>query len=238
MPVGLALSVANPETPRGHVDLAALGRACMGKSSFFAELKRRNVLRAATFHAASAWMIVQVATQLFLFFHVAEWVIRWTPEGIKHDDEVTAEESIAWGTARRMDRMIIAALALALLYFGFDTFVLAPRREAALVASAQQQTDMKSTVVTASDDKSTAMLPLANETGDKGQQYFSDGLSEDLIAALSQFTGLKVGSRNSAYNADQQSTFYRNAVRAATLYAADALLMPWHPCPGPARPKP
>ena len=45
--------------------------------SFFAELKRRNVLRAAAFYAASAWLLVQVATQVFPFFHIAEWVVRW-----------------------------------------------------------------------------------------------------------------------------------------------------------------
>ena len=45
--------------------------------SFFAELKRRNVLRAGAFYAASTWLLVQVATQVFPFFHIAEWVVRW-----------------------------------------------------------------------------------------------------------------------------------------------------------------
>ena len=47
------------------------------KRSLFAELKRRNVIRAAAFYAASAWLLVQVATQVFPFFHIAEWVVRW-----------------------------------------------------------------------------------------------------------------------------------------------------------------
>ena len=45
--------------------------------NFFAELKRRNVIRAAAFYAASAWLLVQVATQVFPFFHISEWVVRW-----------------------------------------------------------------------------------------------------------------------------------------------------------------
>src|SRR5450755_1833080 len=49
----------------------------MSERNFFAELKRRNVLRAAAFYAASAWLLVQVATQVFPFFHIAEWVVRW-----------------------------------------------------------------------------------------------------------------------------------------------------------------
>ena len=49
----------------------------MSERNFFSELKRRNVFRAAAFYAASAWLLVQVATQVFPFFHIAEWVVRW-----------------------------------------------------------------------------------------------------------------------------------------------------------------
>src|SRR5213078_4969710 len=49
----------------------------MNLQNFFSELKRRNVLRAAAFYAASAWLLVQIATQVFPFFHIAEWVVRW-----------------------------------------------------------------------------------------------------------------------------------------------------------------
>ena len=84
-----------------------------GKPSLFAELRRRNVYRAAVLYAAGAWLAVQVATQVFPFFHIAEWVVRWiviaaiigfpfwiafawyyefTPEGIKRESEVEAHE--------------------------------------------------------------------------------------------------------------------------------------------------
>jgi TolB-like protein/Tfp pilus assembly protein PilF len=192
----------------------------MSEPSFLAELKRRNVIRAAGLYLVGAWLVVQVSSTVLPLFGAPQWITRsvvillavgfvpamifsWifelTPEGLKRDDEVPAEESTAPDTARKMDRMIIAVLALALLYFGFDKFVLAPQRDAALVATAQQQAGTKSAVASASGDKSIAVLPLANESGEKDQQYFSDGLSEDLITALSQFSGLKVISRNSSF---------------------------------------
>src|SRR5689334_11969529 len=104
--------------------------------NFFAELKRRNVFRAAAFYAASAWLLVQVATQVFPFFHIAEWVVRWivvaaiigfpfalafswfyewTPQGLKLESEISPNESITRQTGRRLDRWIIAILSLAVV---------------------------------------------------------------------------------------------------------------------------
>ena len=127
--------------------------------NFFAELKRRNVFRMAGLYLVGAWLLVQVAGTVLPMFGAPDWLPRsivillalgflpavlssWvfelTPEGFKRDADVSPEQSIAPQTARRMDRMIIAVLAVALVYFGFDKFVLAPRREAALVATAAQ----------------------------------------------------------------------------------------------------
>ena len=93
--------------------------------NLFAELKRRNVLRAATLYAAGAWLLVQVATQVFPFFHVSEWVVRWivvaaaigfpfamlfswfyewTPQGIQREAEVAPNESVTRATGKKMDR--------------------------------------------------------------------------------------------------------------------------------------
>jgi len=189
--------------------------------SLFAELKRRNVIRMAGLYLVGAWLIVQVSSTVLPMFGAPDWLPRsvvvllavgflpalvfsWvfevTPEGIKRDADVDPAESIAPRNARRMDRTIMVVLALALAYFGFDKFVLAPRRDVALVAQTEQSTKAK--VIAgrlAGDTRSIAVLPLANDSGDKDQQYFSDGLSEDLITALSQFAGLKVIGRNSAF---------------------------------------
>ncbi len=183
-----------------------------------AELKRRNVIRMAGLYGVGAWLIVQVSGTLLPVFDAPAWVMKtlvgllavgfvptmifsWvfelTPHGLRRDAEVNAQESIAPQTAHRIDRAIIVVLVLALGYFGFDKFVLAPRREAAMLASARQDSGSKSTA--AISDTSIAVLPLTNESGDRNQQYFSDGLSENLIVALSQFSGLKVIGRNSSF---------------------------------------
>src|SRR5438094_4685185 len=84
---------------------------------------------------------------------IFSWVFELTPQGLKRDEDVRPEESIAPQTARRMNRIIIAVLVLALGYFVFDKFVLMPRREAAFIASAQKP----SAVI---NNKSIAVLPF------------------------------------------------------------------------------
>ena len=113
--------------------------------SFFAELKRRNVLRAGAFYAASAWLLVQVATQVFPFFHIAEWVVRWivvaaaigfpfallfswfyewTSQGLQRESEISPNESITRQTGKKLDRWITVILALAVVLLLADKFVL------------------------------------------------------------------------------------------------------------------
>src|SRR2546423_6499028 len=120
--------------------------------NFFNELKRRNVIRAAGLYLVGAWLLTQVASTVLPMFGAPQWLPRsivillatgfvpalifsWvfelTPQGLKRDEDVSPEESIAPQTARRMNRMIIAVLLVALGYFVFDKFVLTPRREAA-----------------------------------------------------------------------------------------------------------
>jgi TolB-like protein/Flp pilus assembly protein TadD len=174
------------------------------KGSFFSELKRRNVFRAAAFYAASSWLLVQVATQVFPFFHIAEWVVRWvvvaamigfpfalvlswfyewTPKGLQLESEISPNESVIPQTGKKLDKWIIAILVLAVVLLLANQFVW--HKDAA-----------EGTTIS---DQSIAVLPLTNEGGAKDEQYFSDGLSEDLITALSQFAGLKVIGRNSSF---------------------------------------
>ena len=184
--------------------------------SFFAELKRRNVYRAAVFYAASAWLLVQVATQVFPFFHIAEWVVRWivvaavvgfpfvlafawfyeiTPEGLKRESQVDRSQSIMRTTGKKLDRWIIATLSLAVVLLLTDKFVL--RKDGSAVM-----------------EKSIAVLPLVNESGDPNNEYFSDGLSEELIAALARVDGLKVIGRSSSFRFKGNGEDYR-AIGAA-----------------------
>src|SRR3954462_1996242 len=178
-------------------------------ASFFVELKRRNVLRAAAFYAASAWLLVQVATQVFPFFHIAEWVVRWivvatalgvvpamflswfyewTRRGIQLESRLPPGESITRRTGRKLDRWIIAILALAVVLLLTNTFVLH-----------KETLNVPGTAAAFALEKSIAVLPLVNTGGDPGNEYYSDGLSEELIALLAKVPALKVIGRSSSF---------------------------------------
>jgi TolB-like protein/Tfp pilus assembly protein PilF len=186
---------------------------------FVAELRRRNVLRAAALYAAGAWLLVQVATQVLPFFDAPNGAIRgiivaaligfpfwllfaWfyelTPEGFKREADVLPDQSITRQTGQRMEHAVVVLLVLALGYFGVDKFLLAPRREAAAVTAATVAAQTKPAVPAPAGGNSIAVLPLANGGG-ADQQFFSDGLSEALIIALSQFEGLTVIGRTSSF---------------------------------------
>jgi adenylate cyclase len=195
--------------------------------SFVAELRRRNVIRMAGLYLVGAWLVIQVAGTLLPVFEAPAWVMKtlvgllavgfvpalvfsWvfelTPEGLKRDAEVKPEESIAPQTARRLDRMIIVVLAIALVYFGFDKFVLAPQREAAAVAAAaatqpKATTKAEAAAPAAGDvtPKSVAVLPFVNMSGDPNNEFFSDGITEEILNALAQIADLKVAARTSAF---------------------------------------
>lgn len=193
----------------------------MMTGGFMAELKRRNVIRMGGLYCVGAWLAVQVGDTLlpafdapvwamralvvtlvvaFLPAMVFAWVFEFTPDGLKRDADAPASTTITRRKARTLDRAIMVALAVALGYFAFDKFVLSPRRDAALVAQATR-TGEAHAVSEASKipSKSIAVLPLVNAGGDPNQQFFSDGLSENLIDVLSSMEGLRVISRSSSF---------------------------------------
>jgi TolB-like protein len=180
--------------------------------NFFAELKRRNVLRAAAFYAASAWLLVQVATQVFPFFHIAEWVVRWivvaaclgfpfamifswfyewTPHGLQRESEIAPNESITRQTGRKLDRWIIAILALAVVLLLANQFVLHrdDNKPAATAAGA-----------TPIPGKSIAVLPFSDLSSKHDQESFSDGMAEEILNALARIKNLKVVGRASSFH--------------------------------------
>ena len=184
----------------------------MNPRNFFAELKRRNVIRMAGLYLVGAWLLTQVASTILPMFGTPEWlprtivillaigfipalIVSWifevTPEGLKRDAEVPPERSIGPQTGRRMDRMIIVVLVLALSYFAFDKFVLGQRR---------QSTQLPNESPSAGNAQSIAVLPFVNMTSDKEQEFFSDGLSEELLNQLAQIPQLRVIARTSSFS--------------------------------------
>jgi TolB-like protein/Tfp pilus assembly protein PilF len=187
----------------------------MNLSSFFAELKRRNVLRMTGLYLVGAWLVVQVAGTVLPMFGAPEWLPRtivvllaigfvpaaifsWvfelTPQGLKREDDVAPEQSITPRTGRRMDGVIIVVLVLALGYFAFDKFVLTSRREAALMVSALPN-ESRSGI----NAKSIAVLPFVNMSADKADEYLCDGMTEELVNVLSKVKGLRVPGRSSSF---------------------------------------
>lgn len=176
------------------------------KPSFFSELKRRNVYKVGAAYAVVAWLLMQIASQIFPFFEIPNLVVRvvvlllligfpialiiaWafeaTPEGIKRTQAADAAGQRSRGGAWIYVVLIGAALSVGLFFAGrYSAHHAAPRRSEA------------ATTVPA---KSIAVLPLINESGDPKDEYFSDGLSEELIAALAQISGLKVIGRSSSF---------------------------------------
>jgi TolB-like protein len=189
--------------------------------SFFNELKRRNVVRVAIAYAVAAWMLLQIADLVLeniaappwviqvmmlviLMGFIASVVIAWayelTPQGVKRQADVDLDHSITAATGHKLDRIIIGFLALAVVYFIYDkstTSQLSPVEPASLVgekAAGASEPDAKPDTA-----PSIAVLPFVNISPDADQEFFSDGISEELLNLLVKVKGLKVASRTSSF---------------------------------------
>ena len=188
--------------------------------SLFNELKRRNVIRVAMAYIVAAWLIIQVVETVLPAFGFSDailryivivlsiafiptlifsWVFEMTPEGLTKEVNVEQEDSITRYTGKKLDRGIMVLLVLGLSYFAFDKFVLDPRRDAQLVETTTQQA--RSGVSSQSiAHPSIAVLPFINMSDDADNEYFSDGLAEELLNLLTKIPQLKVASRTSAFS--------------------------------------
>jgi TolB-like protein len=173
----------------------------MDPKKFFGELKRRNVYKVAVAYAVVAWLLVQVATQVFPFFEVPNWAIRlvvlilvigfvvalvfsWafelTPEGLKRTEDVDVSESVTRRTGRKLDFLIIAVLLLVIAVLVY-----------------QRLHPTVSPVRSNIPEKSIAVLPFENRSEDKANAYFADGIQDEILTRLSKIADLKVISRTS-----------------------------------------
>ncbi len=182
--------------------------------SLFDELKRRNVFRVGFAYLVLGWVLLQVVDVVLPILELPDWVARlvllllaigfpvvlffaWafelTPEGIKRERDVDRSRSITPQTGRKLDRLVIGILAVAVVVLLLDRF-----RETRVVDVTESE-DVSNPIV-ASAETSIAVLPFLNMSDDESNEYFSDGISEELLNVLVRIDGLRVPSRTSSFN--------------------------------------
>ncbi len=178
-------------------------------TSFFGELRRRNVVKVAVAYAMVGWLLIEIASVLLPTFQAPVWVMRvfsfliiagfpvalvlsWayelTPEGVKKDEGVVEEENFATArTGQTLNYVVIAILVVSVGYLVWERQRPAPP---GVDASAQ----------TGETVKTVAVLPFVNLSDDPEQEFFSDGIAEELLNVLAKVQGLRVTSRTSAFS--------------------------------------
>jgi TolB-like protein/Flp pilus assembly protein TadD len=177
----------------------------MKPGRFFAELKRRNVIRAAILYLGAVWALAQGIAQLgpsvgapgwttrwflvaaaigFPFWIAFAWFYEFTPEGLKRESEIEAS-SVTRHTGRKLDFTIIGVLTVAVVLLLTDRFVLRHVDE---------------TTVAPITENSIAVLPFVNMSEDRANEYFSDGISEELLNLLTKVSQLQVAARTSSFS--------------------------------------
>jgi TolB-like protein/Tfp pilus assembly protein PilF len=186
-------------------------------SSFFAELKRRNVIRIALFYGAGAWVVLQVADVLlgiieapegslrllaivlalgFPFALVLAWAFEITPEGIRRDRDLPANSRAPEEAARKLNIATIALLVLAIALLSWNMFGdRSPPRPESAAPPAASPPDPPA----AARDLSIAVLPFVNMSQDPANEYFSEGLSEEVLNVLARIEDFRVAGRTSSF---------------------------------------
>src|SRR5881397_459694 len=188
-------------TPLRGTRAKSFQRKIMKIGNFFAELKRRNVYKVAIAYAIVAWLLMQIATQVFPFLEIPNWAIRlvimlivigfpialiiaWafelTPEGLKRT-EFAGELPTKWARSRVWIYVVAIAGAISVSLFFFGRYTATSKQSG----------------LTELPAKSIAVLPFENLSGNPENAYFTDGIQEEILMRLAKIADLKVVSRTS-----------------------------------------
>lgn len=188
----------------------------MNLKNFLSELKRRNVWKAAMAYIIASWILLQVLAVLlpafeatvyikwvfyfllaaFPFWLIFSWIYEITPNGLKRTNDIAPAESLTPVTGSRLNKIILAALGVAIVLLFINIFRNTP-------AAALEPEGSELGVLPAdslSDDRSIAVLAFADMSPQKDQEYFSDGISEEILNLLARIPELKVISRTSSFS--------------------------------------
>jgi len=195
--------------------------------SLIAELKRRNVFRVGVAYVVAAWLILQLTEVLselmelesdvgkiviillvvgFIPALIFAWAFELTPDGVKREKDVDRSQSITPKTGRKLDFIIIGMLALGMSYFFWESRIAEKGSELLPAETTEQASESGSEELTPAlvkedkNDKSIAVLPFANLSDDASNEYFSHGISEELLNVLTRVTSLRVASRTSSFS--------------------------------------
>jgi len=182
--------------------------------SFFTELNRRNVTRVAIAYGVAAWLLTEVASVVLPTFQAPEWVLQvliallimglplalifaWvyelTPEGLRKEADISQENSITSHTAKKLNLVVIVLLVIAIGMVAFDRFIARDAPQPVAADTSDQQVHDEGTI------PSVAVLAFQNMSADAENEFFADGISEEILNLLADVSELSVASRTSAF---------------------------------------
>jgi TolB-like protein/Flp pilus assembly protein TadD len=188
--------------------------------SFFTELKKRNVFKVGIAYLVLAWVVVQVTQAAVPALNMPEWMntvvfflgiigfpfaifFAWafevTPDGIKKESDVAPEDSISSHTSRKLDFTIIGLLVLVAGYFIYESRFQS-QSETLVTEASSPEIDTPKDAAQEPEGSSIAVLPFVNMSSEPEQEYFSDGISEEILNVLAKIPKLHVTSRSSAFS--------------------------------------
>jgi TolB-like protein/Tfp pilus assembly protein PilF len=182
--------------------------------SFINELKRRNVIKVAAAYVIVGGLIMQAGEVLSPALHLPDWInsalafflilglplalfFAWafemTPDGIKKEKDVDRSQSITGVTGQKLNYTIISLLVAGLAYFAYDKFLIQPQRAETRQTTLDEQGEPQD------EFQTIAVLPFVNMSEDTSNEYFSDGLTEELLNILAKIKELRVAGRTSSF---------------------------------------